>query len=71
MCDDTCFPSLFPHGLRPFLAVQWLRRFDPRSVHVGFVVDKVTLGQVFPRVIRFSPVSFTPPALQYLEKDKK
>jgi hypothetical protein len=22
--------------------------FDPGSVHVGFVVDKVTLGQVFP-----------------------
>jgi hypothetical protein len=23
-------------------------RFDPGSVHVGFVVDKVALGQVFP-----------------------
>jgi hypothetical protein len=42
------------------LAVPWLRRlvaglspwrpgFDPGSVHVGFVVDKVALGQVFPR----------------------
>jgi hypothetical protein len=41
------------------MAVQWLRRlvagllprrpgFDPGSVHVGFVVDKVALGQVFP-----------------------
>jgi hypothetical protein len=40
-------------------AVSWLRRlvagftsrrpgFDPRSVQVGFVVDKVALGQVFP-----------------------
>ena len=40
-------------------AVSWLRRlvaglsprrpgFDPGSVHVGFVVDKVALGQVFP-----------------------
>jgi hypothetical protein len=40
-------------------AVQWLRRlvaglsprrpgFDPGPVHVGFVVDKVALGQVFP-----------------------
>jgi hypothetical protein len=39
-------------------AVPWLRRlvtspspqrprFMPRSVHVGFVVDKVALGQVF------------------------
>jgi hypothetical protein len=40
-------------------AVPWLRRlaaglpprrpgFDPGSVYVGFVVDKVALGQVFP-----------------------
>jgi hypothetical protein len=57
-------------------AVPWLRRlaaglpprrpgFDPGSVHVGFVVDKVALGQVFPRVPRFSPVSFIPPVLHY------
>ena len=32
-------------GLSP-----WRPRFDPRPVHVGFVVDKVTLGQVFLRV---------------------
>jgi hypothetical protein len=33
--------------------------FDPRSVHVRFVVDKVALGQVFFRVLRFFPcVSF-------------
>jgi hypothetical protein len=53
-------------------AVPWLRRlvaglsprspvFAPRSVHVGFVVDKVALGQVFLRVLRFSPVSIVPP----------
>jgi hypothetical protein len=40
-------------------AVPWLRQsvagfsprrpgFDPGSVHVGFVVDKVALGQIFP-----------------------
>jgi hypothetical protein len=63
-------------------AVPWLRRlvvglsprrpgFDPGSVYVGFVVDKVSLGQVFPRVLRFSPVSFTPPVLHYTEKLKK
>jgi hypothetical protein len=57
-------------------AVPWLRRlapglpprrpgFDPGSVHVGFVVDKVALGQVFLRVLRFSPVSFIPPVLHY------
>jgi hypothetical protein len=36
--------------------------------HVGFVVDKVALGQVYPRVLRFSPVNFIPPVLHYLEK---
>jgi hypothetical protein len=47
------------------MAVPWLRslvagfssrrpRFEPGSIHVGFVVDKVALGQVFLRVIRFS-----------------
>jgi hypothetical protein len=29
----------------------------PRSVHVGFVVDKVTLGQVFLQVLQFSCLS--------------
>jgi hypothetical protein len=41
-----------------------------RSVHVGFVVDKVAVGQVFPRVFRFSPVNFIPPVLHSLEKWK-
>jgi hypothetical protein len=45
--------------------------FDPGSVHVEFVVDRVALGQVFPRVFLFSPVSFIPPLLHYLEKWKK
>jgi hypothetical protein len=45
--------------------------FDPGSVDVGFVVDKVALGQVFPRVLRFSPVNFVPPVLNYYEKTKK
>jgi len=35
--------------------------FDPRSVHVRFVVDKVALGQVFLRVLRYSPVSIILP----------
>jgi hypothetical protein len=34
-------------------------------------VDKVALGQAFPRVLRFSPVSFIPPVLHFLEKQKK
>jgi hypothetical protein len=47
-----------------------LTAFDPGSVYVGFVVDKVALGQVFPRVLRFSPVNFIPPLLHYMEKRK-
>jgi hypothetical protein len=61
--------------------VLWLRRlaaglpprrpgFDPELVHVEFVVDEVALGQVFLRVLRFSPVSFIPPVLHHLVKDK-
>jgi hypothetical protein len=38
---------------------------------VGFVVDNMALGQVFRRVLQFSPVSFIPPMLHYLEKTKK
>ena len=68
-------------GVNVLKAMPWLRRlvaclpqrrpgFDPGSVHVGFVVDKVALGQVFPRVLRFSPVIFIPPVLHYLENEK-
>jgi hypothetical protein len=46
------------------------RGFDAGSVYVGFVVDKVVLGQVFLRVLRFSPVNFIPPVLHYTEKRK-
>jgi hypothetical protein len=45
--------------------------FDPGSVHMGFVVDKVALGQVFPRVLRFSlSISFHRCCIK-LEKRKK
>jgi hypothetical protein len=51
-------------------AVPWLRSlvtglsprrsgFAPGSIHVGFVVDKVALGQVFLRVLRFSTVNIS------------
>jgi hypothetical protein len=54
------------------MAVPWLRqlvtglsprihRFTLGSVHAGFVVDKVALGQVSLRVLRFSPASVIPP----------
>jgi hypothetical protein len=62
--------------------VPWLRplvtRLSPRkpgfdlgSVHMGFVVDKVALGQVFLRVLRFSPVSIIPLVLHYNGKAEK
>ena len=35
--------------------------FDSWSVHVGFVVDIVTLVQYFLQVLRFCPVSVIPP----------
>jgi hypothetical protein len=52
-----------------FTAVPWLKLlvaglsplrfgFEPSSVYVGFVVDRVALGQVFLRVLRF-PLSIS------------
>jgi hypothetical protein len=38
---------------------------------VGFVVDKEALGQVSPRVLRFSPVNFIPPVPHYTENQEK
>jgi hypothetical protein len=37
--------------------------FEPGSLNVGFLVDKVALGQVLLRVLRFSPVNIIPPWL--------
>jgi len=38
-------------------------RFDPTSVHSGFVVDKVSFRPVVIRVLRSSPASIIPPIL--------
>jgi hypothetical protein len=45
--------------------------FYPGSVHVGFLVDKVALGQVFHEYFGFSPINFILLELQYKEKRKK
>jgi hypothetical protein len=52
-------------------AVTWLMRLVAglsqrrlERVQVGFVLDKVALGQIFLRVLRFSPVSIISPRLQ-------
>jgi hypothetical protein len=58
--------------LHPLLYTKNQMRFcDPGPVRMGFVVDRVALGQVFPRALRVSPVNFIPPVLHYLEKRKK
>jgi hypothetical protein len=38
---------------------------------VRFVVDKVALGQFFPRELPYSPVSFIPLLFHYTKKRKK
>jgi hypothetical protein len=63
-------------------AVPWLRRlvagfpplrpgFDSGSVHVGFVVDKVALGQVFPPSTSVFPCQFHFTGATLLVKMKK
>ena len=37
--------------------------FDPGSVDVRLIVDRVALGQGFLRELRFSPVNIIPPML--------
>jgi hypothetical protein len=57
-CGNNCICTL-QGKIRPchrrFVAGLSLRRpwFDPGSVHVGFVVDRVALRQVFLRVVGF------------------
>jgi hypothetical protein len=74
-----CLPRLQMFKIRLVTAVPWLRRldaglwqrkhgFDFGSVHVGFVVDELELGQVSPRVFQFFPVNFILPALHYTKK---
>jgi hypothetical protein len=50
-----------------FTAVRVCTQVNP----VGFVVDKVALGQAFLRVLRFSPVSIIPPWAPIFRKLKK
>jgi hypothetical protein len=53
---------------RPLTAAAWVRvQVNP----VGFVVGKVALGQVFLRVLRFSPVNIIPPWAPLFRKLKK
>jgi hypothetical protein len=73
------FPKLcyFASTIDTREAVPWLRRlvaglsqrspvFAPGSINMGLVVDKVALGHVFLRVLRFSPVNIIPPSFSIL-----
>jgi hypothetical protein len=53
---------------RPVTAAAWVRA---QVNSVGFVVDKVALGQVFLRVLRLSPVNIIPPWAPQFRKLKK
>jgi hypothetical protein len=62
--NNHLYPLYWSLGKFQNQAVPWLRRlvaslsprrpgFDPGSVHVRFVVDKVALGQFFLRIVGF------------------
>jgi hypothetical protein len=52
----------------PLTAAAWVHaQVNP----MGFVVDKVALGQVFLRVLRFSSVNIIPPWDSHFRKLKK
>jgi hypothetical protein len=58
----TCTGTGFPNGDA---------RIRSQVRPCGICVDKVALGQVLPRVLRFSPASFIPPLLHYTQKTEK
>jgi hypothetical protein len=64
MCFVTSLIMAMP-WLRQLVASLSLQRneFLPGLVHIGFVVDKVALGQIFLHIPQFSPVSNIPPVL--------
>jgi hypothetical protein len=51
--------------LRPLVGElsPWQKWFDSTVVHVGFVVKRVAVGQVCPRIILLSPVNIIPSLL--------
>jgi hypothetical protein len=53
------FWNMTPHSVTALWQTQKIRRpgFDPGSVHVGFVLDKVEMGQVFLQLISFHQCS--------------
>jgi hypothetical protein len=70
-------PPKIPHGLtrdrtRASAGLPPRRSgFDPRSVHVGFLVDKVALGEVFSPSTSVFASQFHSTGAPLLGKDKK
>jgi hypothetical protein len=64
LCGVSCNLKCQSDLLRA-VAYFWLQKpqFDPRTVHVKFMAEKVAPGKVFLPVFRFSPVSSIPPLL--------
>ena len=55
---DCYVTSTLPRFRGPIVGLSPRRaQISPRPVHMGFVMDKVTDGQVLPRELRFSPVN--------------
>jgi hypothetical protein len=46
----------------------WRPRVDHKPIHMGLVVDKVAVGQVFLQVLQFSLISIIPPMLPHQTK---
>jgi hypothetical protein len=59
-CEGLAVPVHAASWLRWLVASLSVRRPDPE----GFLVHKVALGQVFPRVLQLSPVSIIPRMLR-------
>jgi hypothetical protein len=64
--DPPLFEQFQNNHKHTHTAIPWLNRLVTRVrwVRVGFVAEKVALGQFFLPVLRFSPVSTIPPVLQ-------
>jgi hypothetical protein len=62
-CIITCIERQGHH--KPMLTAHSSAeaRFAPGSVHVGFAVEKLALGQGFPPSLSVSPVNIIPPLL--------
>jgi hypothetical protein len=60
ICLTTLMPDvlgLIAYRRNVLHQINYVTGEQPGSIHVGSMVDKVALGQVFLRVLRFPPVN--------------